>query len=265
MQGDVIGIVDNSGTKVVEYTYDEWGKLLATTGTLATTIGTLNPFRYRGYYYDTETGFYYCRARYYDPEICRWLNADNVIAGVGGLIQGYNMFAYCFNNPINMIDEIGDWPSWKKIKKALKIVVDDVVKIGKSIIKSFSVEIEAGFGVGANVQVCDSVNVSVLAVVNRDKFSIDNGEANLTTEMEYSVGVEIGEFIDLAPSATCSVDYYDVKKGNGFYSNSKGEWTFDSSLSDDVVFSIGASIYLGLGLGFDVSFNLSECIQMIME
>ena len=95
MQGDVIGIVDNNGTKVVEYTYDEWGKLLTTTGTLATTIGTLNPIRYRGYYYDTETGLYYCRARYYDPEISRWINADSYVSTGQGLISS-NIFAYCF-------------------------------------------------------------------------------------------------------------------------------------------------------------------------
>ena len=76
LQGDVIGIVDNNGTKVVEYTYDEWGKILATTGSLATTIGELNPFRYRGYYYDAETEFYYCRTRYYDAEICAvWITS----------------------------------------------------------------------------------------------------------------------------------------------------------------------------------------------
>ena len=106
LQGDVIGIVDNNGTKVVEYTYDEWGKILAITGSLATTIGTLNPLRYRGYYYDAETDFYYCRARYYDPEICRWISADGYVSTGQGII-GYNMFAYCGNNPITLFDPTG--------------------------------------------------------------------------------------------------------------------------------------------------------------
>ncbi|MBR5323081.1 MAG: hypothetical protein IKU48_06010 [Clostridia bacterium] len=109
LQGDVIGIVDTNGTKVVEYTYDAWGKILATTGTLATTIGELNPIRYRGYYYDAETGFYYCRARYYDPEICRWINPDKYVSTGQGLIS-FNMFAYCNNNPVNMVDSSGNYP-----------------------------------------------------------------------------------------------------------------------------------------------------------
>ena len=66
-QGDVIGIIDSNGTKVVEYTYGAWGEILSVTGTLANTIGQSNPLRYRGYYYDTETGFHLTGTRYYDP------------------------------------------------------------------------------------------------------------------------------------------------------------------------------------------------------
>ena len=78
--------------------------------TSASFIGHINPLRYRGYYYDTETGFYYVSSRYYDPEIGRWINADNAIAGVGGDIRGYNLFAYCMNDPVNMSDHTGHWP-----------------------------------------------------------------------------------------------------------------------------------------------------------
>ena len=68
--------MDGSGTRVVEYTYDAWGKLISTSGTLASTLGADNPFRYRGYYYDAETGLYYLMTRYYDPEVGRFLSAD---------------------------------------------------------------------------------------------------------------------------------------------------------------------------------------------
>jgi RHS repeat-associated protein len=112
---------------VVEYAYDAWGKVLSVTGTLANTIGALNPFRYRDYYYDTETGFYYCISRYYDPEICRWINADGVISGVGSDVKGYNVFAYCFNNPVNLQDETGNWPRW--ITKAVAVVATAVAVV----------------------------------------------------------------------------------------------------------------------------------------
>ena len=77
-------------------------------------MGNLNPFRYRGYYFDTETGLYYLQSRYYDPKTCRFVNADAVVSAVGSSIQGYNMFAYCMNNPVNMTDSTGNWPQWLK-------------------------------------------------------------------------------------------------------------------------------------------------------
>jgi len=75
-QGDILGITNASGAVVVEYTYDAWGKLLST---LATTLGVLNPLRYRGYVYDTETGFYYLKSRYYNPVWGRFINTDAMV------------------------------------------------------------------------------------------------------------------------------------------------------------------------------------------
>ena len=90
------------------------GYPISKTGSLAATIGTLNPFRYRGYVYDEETGFYYVSSRYYDPEVGRWINADDpeIIDGGDDHILENNLFAYCFNNPVNMQDDTGHWPKW---------------------------------------------------------------------------------------------------------------------------------------------------------
>ena len=107
-QNDVVGLMDGNGTKVVEYTYDAWGKLISTTGTLASTLGADNPFRYRGYYYDTETGLYYLMTRYYDPEVCRFISAD-VYMTTGQGVLGGNMWAYCGNNPVNRYDDGGEF------------------------------------------------------------------------------------------------------------------------------------------------------------
>ena len=107
LQGDVIGLYDTAGTVVVQYTYDSWGVLLSTTGSLASTLGFLNPFRYRGYIYDEETELYWLRSRYYDPEIGRFLNADGYVSTGTGL-SGYNMFAYCNNNPVMYVDITGN-------------------------------------------------------------------------------------------------------------------------------------------------------------
>ena len=119
LQGDVMAVESATGSTVAQYAYDAWGNIIAMMGTLA----ELNPLRYRGHVYDQETGFYYVSSRYYDPEIGRFINADNQIVGVGGEVLGYNMFAYCMNNPVNMSDPSGSWPKWAtKLVAAVAVV-----------------------------------------------------------------------------------------------------------------------------------------------
>lgn len=111
-QGDVKQIVDSNYNVVAYYAYDAWGKLLAVLDgndnpiTDSSHFAIVNPFRYRGYIYDTETGFYYLQSRYYDPEIGRFINADGYVTTDIEPIA-MNMFAYCGNNPVNNIDEAG--------------------------------------------------------------------------------------------------------------------------------------------------------------
>ena len=99
LQGDVIAILDAAGNVVVSYMYDAWGMPIGKNGALSETLGTLNPFRYRGYVFDEETGLYYLRSRYYNAERSRFVNADSV------LLQ--NLFSYCENSPINNLDTEG--------------------------------------------------------------------------------------------------------------------------------------------------------------
>ena len=112
-QNDIVKLIDSSGSTVVEYCYDSWGKLLSTSGSLASTLGKNNPFRYRGYVFDEETGFYYVSSRYYDPEIGRWISPEpNVYNGEfdeGAGLIGYNVYAYCANNPVNNLDPTGEF------------------------------------------------------------------------------------------------------------------------------------------------------------
>ena len=106
LQGDIIGILNASGTEVVRYAYDAWGRQLSKTGSMASTLGTYNPFRYRGYAYDEETGLYYLRSRYYNQGWGRFINADIQLGKVGAILS-HNMFSYCINNPVNRDDPAG--------------------------------------------------------------------------------------------------------------------------------------------------------------
>ncbi len=104
LQGDVIAIVDGTGTKVVEYGYDAWGKPISKTGTMAGTLGTVQPFRYRGYVFDEETGLYYLRLRFFDAIHGRFINPDNINNG--------NLYFYCVNAPTNKCDAGGRAAFW---------------------------------------------------------------------------------------------------------------------------------------------------------
>ena len=125
--GDIVGIADSAGNLIASYTYDAWGNVTSVTGS-NTAIGELNPFRYRSYYYDSDIQLYYLQSRYYDPEIGRFINADDVGFSSATLSELYcNAFAYCTNNTINHIDFFGTWGEdvhsgyYKKDKYAKKI------------------------------------------------------------------------------------------------------------------------------------------------
>jgi len=114
-QGDIIGLIDKAGSEVVNYTYDSWGKLVSIDGSLKDAVRVKNPYRYRGYRYDSETGLYYLQSRYYNAEVGRFLNI-NAILGDTGEILSHNLFSYCENNQVNFVDNDG----YCKIRKGFK-------------------------------------------------------------------------------------------------------------------------------------------------
>ena len=119
LQRDIVAVYNDSGVKLITYKYDAWGNFRTTTHNRSGTnaYAAYNPFRYRGYYYDDfygcfdeygmETGFYYLNSRYYNPQWGRFLNADGYISTGSGIL-GYNMYAYCNNNPVMYVDPDGD-------------------------------------------------------------------------------------------------------------------------------------------------------------
>ena len=112
LQGDIIAVYSGAGTKLCTFKYDAWGysTISYESGVASSTKWFLNDhcvFRYRGYYYDSETGYYYLQSRYYNPQWGRFINADGYINGNGDII-GYNMFAYCSNNPVMYTDPTGE-------------------------------------------------------------------------------------------------------------------------------------------------------------
>ena len=134
MQGDVTGIYDATGDLVAQYAYDAWGNLIYSDNT---DIANLNPIRYRGYYYDDETGFYYLQTRYYDPEIGRFISPDAYLSTGQGIL-GYNMYAYCLNNPVNYYDPTGTIAGI--LGSLAKVFVDALVVIAFAVLITVAVE-----------------------------------------------------------------------------------------------------------------------------
>ena len=138
-QGDVTGLVNASGTQVVSYTYDPWGAPMSVSGSMSATLGAVNPLRYRGYVYDSETGLYYLSNRYYNPVWERFINADTAdVLGASPDKANWdkNLFAYCDNNPVNRKDDGGD-------------LREEITTLGDSIFRSAL--IFGGLAIGAAV------------------------------------------------------------------------------------------------------------------
>lgn len=149
--GNINAIIDSAGTTLVSYAYGDFG---AVTETIADSdearlVAKVNPFKFKGYFFDNETGFYYLKSRYYSPELGRFISADGEIGQVGDTMV-MNLFAYCRNNPINLSDEGGNWPSW-----ATKLC------IGLAIIAICAIAVVATGGFGAS---CIATSMLVGAV-----------------------------------------------------------------------------------------------------
>ena len=125
LQGDVIAITNENGGVISRYSYDAWGVPSIVKDDSACSIATINPFRYRSYYFDKEIEMYYLQSRYYNPQLARFVNADAYISTGQGLL-GNNMFAYCGNNPVNQIDPTGR--CWSKVKEKLTVLIERVVE-----------------------------------------------------------------------------------------------------------------------------------------
>ncbi len=130
MLGNILGIYDANGQLLVKYSYDAWGNhktfvlennlwvdisdrtAYTESDSTATKIAILNPFRYRSYYYDIETGLYYLQSRYYDPETGRFISPDSIEYIDPSTINGLNLYAYCGNDPVNKYDPTGHFWDW---------------------------------------------------------------------------------------------------------------------------------------------------------
>ena len=233
---NILGIVDINGDLVVKYNYDAWGSITSITGTLADTIGLYNSFRYKGYYYDTESSMYYCKSRYYVPEWCRWLNADNPTFLDPMDLDGMNLFAYCQNNPVMFKDDSGN---------SLNLIVD-YVKNKFNRLKKFISSI--GFSVNKKDEVkIDSVYAFAASAEVGTGYSKDFGETKPINfyvslpskfykfwELSFGVDVNINGYGgSISLGGETSIGLHAGKHNVDFFANSLGRVGIQYSVLED--------------------------------
>lgn len=168
--GDIIGIIDESGALIYEYGYDAFGK---SEKEEETGIGAKNPFRYRSYYFDDETGLYYLKSRYYDPEVGRFITIDNLSYIDPETINGLNLYAYCGNNPVMRVDENGNaWWDWLLAGLAVVGLVIGSVFTGGLLGAAF-----VGAAIGGGISL---ITQAIGGKFNWGQFALDIGIGALT-------------------------------------------------------------------------------------
>ena len=161
--GDVTEIYNEAGTLVGKYSYTVFGECRVETNEGG--IAEKNPIRYRGYYYDEETDFYYLKTRYYDPEIGRFITIDDVTYLASDTINGLNLYAYCGNNPVMYIDPEGTW-SWKgfwNVLGAIGVII--AVTAGVVLTAGAFAFVAGGFAVAAGITTAATAATIVQGVV----------------------------------------------------------------------------------------------------
>ena len=228
LQGDVVQIIDANGVMQAEYVYSPWGEIISAEGDLA----EINPLRYRGYYYDSETGFYYLQSRYYDPENHRFINADVYTSTDSGDAIACNMFAYCGNNPVMLGDKDGEFADWfvrVVVGAAVGVVTGAISALvtggsAKDVLSSAAV----GFVTGGIVGATGSIKAG--KIVGRAVASAING--GYTYYSARKAGASVGGAA-LAAGASAAISY--------------GTASLSALAGDDLLVGTVSDLNIGLG------------------
>ncbi len=263
-QGDVIGIYNASGNMVVKYEYDAWGNIIAETNangdslnSLAQKWSDINPFRYRGYYYDSETGLYYLQSRYYDAETGRFINADVLLDNRD--LNTINPFIYCGNNPVNSIDANGEsleWLSkaWNKCVDYVSGVKDKFVYVNNVLSEAVSLKV----GVGTGFSFSGEAGLVGLDASYKGNF------------LEIVIGgpkEERGLYSSLEKSASFDAVGFEIFSREEYRINHLTGKIIEKPNESDIVFkediTFGASFYCFLGAEAEISINWLKILRLL--
>ena len=227
LQGDIVAVYSEAGTKLVSYTYDAWGNFNSTyhNGSSSSTIIGKNPFLYRGYYYDRDLKLYYLNARYYDPVVGRFISADypDVVLSTPNALTDKNLFAYCDNNPVMRTD--GDGQFWE--------TAFDVISLVVSVAEVCATPGNPWAWVGLAGDVVDLIpfvcGVGEATDVIRIATNVENVVDAVDDVHDTAKAIDnVGEALDTSADFARKVDYYITPGGDAIPSSRKA---FDENLS----------------------------------
>ncbi len=268
LQGDVVAVINSNGIKIGYYYYDAWGNIKITLNSSATAlekniVRSYNPFRYRGYYYDTESGFYYLQSRYYNPYWGRFINVDGLSnLGVNSDLQAYNLFIYCSNNPIMNIDPTGNW-NWKNFWIGTTITVTAVAVVvgvalavptgGTSAAVATAVIIAATATTGAIMTYAAAEETTAVSDLS---LSFTNGAESATFGVSLVVdfeneGVELYPHFGMSEGISSGVTY-----STGLVNNYSGPGSYGGKF-----FQGGGGYLIGLNHCFDPDTNYANAVS----
>ena len=219
-QGDILGFYSMFINIYREYTYDAWGNVTGVYnehGDPVTNLNDtayLNPLRYRGYYYDDETGLYYLRSRYYNPEWGRFVCADSLVSGTGEDINGYNVYSYCFNNPVNLDDPSGCWPKFlEEAASRLKHTLTFLGRLLTSPLKAVNISVGIGPGIGFKSQVkLKGIPIGIEACINaKDSLVFKKGKFDFIHSTATSLSFKVGKLFEFSRSNSNEHSYFDER------------------------------------------------------
>ena len=256
-------LIDNNGNTVVEYYYDAWGnhKVVDEKGDEITdldNIGNLNPFRYRGYYYDTETGLYFLQTRYYDPEVGRFLNRDSVQYADLETINGLNLYAYCLNNPIEYTDPYGttEWWEWllgglvivglSGLAIAATVISGGLASVGSALVLKTSLDFAATvFGAAAFSGIV-SISSQPSDEFSLQQFGIDIGIGAASGAFSYFTGKALGTMFKQIGTILSTSNFFNYFLQSTTIGSIIPEWFLSGvgGLLGSVIGGIGGGIFI---------------------
>ena len=210
--GNILGITNASGTLIVKYNLDAFGKLISITGSDTNTIGKINPFRYKGYYYDEETRLFYCNSRYYLPELCRWISPDSIEYLDPESINGLNLYCCYANNPIMNIDPSGHaWYNlltwdWGEIAKGVGLVITGVAAIAVGVV---TLPYGGWIAAVAGITILAGGGTALLGLSDIGEritdYNVTQEAVFMVNEDAYNLAENIFQYTEIVVSAICGI------------------------------------------------------------